>query len=185
MLYSCPAASAKFPSPQAELGRQWSNQNPNQPNSGLRTDESPCTAFSLVMRLFIPTHLDSVELCAQGAAVGAVEGGHQVGHGGAAAVDHRGERVVCGVVCGERVSAAEAVSCGLGPDSIESKFGMKNHLRLRFDSLTCLLVNSPFLPAAKPCRSMEGKPPPPPVCHLSHGGLWKPKRHVNIGNRGH
>ena len=29
---SCPAASAKFPSAQAELGRQWNTQNPSQQN---------------------------------------------------------------------------------------------------------------------------------------------------------
>ena len=28
----CPAASAKFPSAQAELGRQWNTQNSSQPN---------------------------------------------------------------------------------------------------------------------------------------------------------
>ena len=32
ILPSCPAASAKFPSAQAELGRQWNTQNSSQPN---------------------------------------------------------------------------------------------------------------------------------------------------------
>ena len=40
-----------------------------------------------------------------------------------------------------------------------------------------------FLPAAKPRRSMGHVWPP--ACHLAHGGLWKPKRHGIIGNRGH
>ena len=42
-LPSCPAASAQFPSAQAELGRQWKNQNPSQPNPGLWADETPCS----------------------------------------------------------------------------------------------------------------------------------------------
>ena len=52
------------------------------------------------------THLDSVELCAHGAAVGAIEGAHEVGHGGAVGHTHS-------QVCGEGVSGAEAVSGGL------------------------------------------------------------------------
>ena len=40
---NCPAASAKLPSAQAELGRQWNNQNSCQPNPGSRPDGPPCT----------------------------------------------------------------------------------------------------------------------------------------------
>ena len=43
MLPSCPAASAKFPSAQSELGSQWNTQTLSQPNPGLRADETPCT----------------------------------------------------------------------------------------------------------------------------------------------
>ena len=32
LLRSCQATSAKFPSTKAELGRQWDNKNPSQPN---------------------------------------------------------------------------------------------------------------------------------------------------------
>ena len=37
-----PAPSVKFPSAQAELGRQWNIQNPSLPNPGPRPDVPPC-----------------------------------------------------------------------------------------------------------------------------------------------
>ena len=40
---SCPTASAKLPSAQAELGRHGNNQNSSQPNPGSRPDGPPCT----------------------------------------------------------------------------------------------------------------------------------------------
>ena len=57
---SCPAASAKFPSAQAELGRQWSTQYPIQPNPGLRAGESPdmrCTKWKCLIRKRFHIHL--------------------------------------------------------------------------------------------------------------------------------
>ena len=40
---NCPAASAKLPAVQAELGRQRNNQNSSQPNPGSRPDGPPCS----------------------------------------------------------------------------------------------------------------------------------------------
>ena len=51
-------------------------------------------------------HLDGVELGAHGAAVGAVEGAREVGHGADAAVGDLHVRQVCG----ERIPGAQAVS---------------------------------------------------------------------------
>ena len=42
ILPSCSAASAKFPSAQAECGRQWNSQTLSQPNPDTRGDGSPC-----------------------------------------------------------------------------------------------------------------------------------------------
>ena len=73
------------------------------------------------------THLNGIELCAHAAAVGAVEGGHKVGHGGAIVAGHRsgGGGQFGG---GEDFAGAEAVSGGLqlgrirarGPEKIET-----------------------------------------------------------------
>ena len=37
-----------------------------------------------------------------------------------------------------------------------------------------------FFTSVEDTKSMDHVWPPPP-CHLAHGGLWKPKRHGNIG----
>ena len=47
VLPRCPINSAKFPSPQAELGRQWNLQNQSQPNPGLRPVGKPCSRISV------------------------------------------------------------------------------------------------------------------------------------------
>ena len=44
MLPTLPTYSAKCPSAQAELGRQWNINNQSQPSPGLRPDESLCTS---------------------------------------------------------------------------------------------------------------------------------------------
>ena len=53
-------ASAKFPSSQAELGRQWNSWNQSQPSPGFRADESPCItilpAFLYSRNLVVMTH---------------------------------------------------------------------------------------------------------------------------------
>ena len=68
--------------------------------------------------------MDGVELCAHGAAVGAIEGAHEVAHGGAVGYTRSQVR-------GEGVSGAEAVSGGLKLRRIRTRGAEKSKLEVR------------------------------------------------------
>ena len=57
MLPSCPAASAKFPSAQSELGSQWNTQTLSQPNPTQVSEQMkhPVLVYVILKRYPLPT----------------------------------------------------------------------------------------------------------------------------------